>query len=146
MLKLATSKLGHDNYVRPKQTYTDKLTTEEIEAKLEDYTKVEDLYKIPIGVHIRYFTKKNGSTLFRLGGMLTKADGLPDYIILNNGSKSWSVQTKDTTFFRKMSPKEIKSIYQQKIDQLTNEVKKLKEENLKLINQNNKYYNNLKNY
>jgi len=132
MLKLNTQKLGHDNYVRPKQTYTDKLTAEEIEALLEDYTQVEDIYKVPIGVHLRYFITKDGKRLFRTGGLLSKTDGLPSFVIINNGIKSWSVQTKDTIFFRKMSLKEIKEMYEKKIDELQEENKKLKEENKKL--------------
>ena len=39
------SKLGDDNYKRPKQTYTDKLTDEDIKAKLEDYIEVDDISK-----------------------------------------------------------------------------------------------------
>ena len=52
------SKLGDDNYKRPKQTYTDKLTDEDIKAKLEDYIEVDDISKVPLNTHVRYFTEK----------------------------------------------------------------------------------------
>ena len=132
MLKFSTQKLGNDNYVRPVQTYTDKLTVDEIESKLEDYVKVEDLYKIPVGTHLRYFKTQDGARKFCTGGSLVKSTGLPEYLILTNGVKSWSAQTKDTIFFRKLTLKEIKETLQNKIDSLIEDNRKLKEQNSKL--------------
>jgi len=37
------SRLGDDSYKRPKKTLTDKLTSEDIKNKLEDYIEVEDI-------------------------------------------------------------------------------------------------------
>ena len=51
------SRLGNDDYKRPKKTMTDKLTAEEIKSKLEDYIEVEDISKVPLNTHIRYFTE-----------------------------------------------------------------------------------------
>lgn len=126
MLKPTIQKLNNDKYDRPNQTYTDKLTVEEIESKLEDYTKVEDIYKVPLGTHLRYFCDQEGKKVFRTGGVLLKADGLPNYVILSNGTKSWSVQVKDAIFFRKMTLKEIKESYTNRIEELEQEVLKLK--------------------
>jgi hypothetical protein len=116
MIRLKTTRIGSDGYVRPKQTITDKLTKDDIKEKLEDYLPVDDLTKVPLGVHMRYFTLKDGKRLFRLGGQLIKNDGLPAYILLSNGTKSWSVQVKDTIFYRKMTEKEIKESYQKIIN------------------------------
>jgi hypothetical protein len=133
MLNVTTTRLKKDSYVRPKQTTTDKLTSDEVESKLEDYTSVTDISKVPIGTHIRYFVNKDGKPLFRLGGFLYKIDGLPEYVILNNGTKSWSVQVVGTKFFRKQTLKEIKAEYQKQIDEKDLEIKKINDQNEKLI-------------
>lgn len=132
IIKVLTKRIGNDAYTRPVQTYTEKLTDDDIESKLEDYIKVDDISTIQIGTHLRYFTVKDGEKLFRLGGSLHKI-GLPEYVILNNGTQTWTVQTKNTTFFRKMSINEIKNDYkiqlkeqQKKIDAQTQKIIELK--------------------
>lgn len=124
-------------YTRPEITYTDQLSKEQIQEKLEDYKKVEDMFKVPLGVHIRYFSNINGKMVFRMGGQLHKNTGLPDYVILNSGNAQWSVQVKDTTFYRKMTLTEIKNEYQNIIDDLVQKNKKLKDENKKLLEKYN---------
>ena len=119
-------------YTRPDATYTDQLSKEQIEEKLEDYKKVDDMFQVPLGVHIRYFSNVNGKLTFRMGGQLHKNTGLPDYVILNSGTVQWSVQVKDTIFYRKMTLSEIKNEYQIIIDNLVQKNKKLKDDNKKL--------------
>lgn len=122
-----TSRLNTSEYKKPDKTYTDKLSKDQILDKLDGYKQVDDIYKIPIGSHLRYFKKlENGKDKFCMGGFLSKNDGLPDYIILNNGKNSWSVQTKTAKFFRKLSQKEIIDVYESKIDELENKNKALK--------------------
>ena len=53
-----TRRIGNDQYQRPRKTITEKLTPEEIEKKLEDYIQVPDIYKVPLGTHLRYFSIK----------------------------------------------------------------------------------------
>jgi hypothetical protein len=103
-----TKKLNKSGYDKPDKTYTEKLSKDDISDKLEDYKMVDDIGAVSIGSHLRYFIEKDGKKLFRLGGQLFKNEGLPDYVILSNGMNSWSVQTEGTTFFRKMTTKEIK--------------------------------------
>lgn len=133
-----TSKLSNsENYNRPKQTFTDKLSKNDIIAKLEDYKKT-DIDKIPLGSHVRYFSiDKDGNKLFRMGGQLTKNDGLPNYVILSNGQKSWSVQSGGTTFFKKMSNSEMKHEYETKLLEKDKKIKEL----LTLVKQLKKTYN-----
>ena len=52
-----------------------------------------------------YFTinKKTGEKQFRLGGFLSKMDPQYRYIILQNGTLSWSVQLENTVLFQKMT-------------------------------------------
>ncbi len=117
-------KIGQDKYKRPLETLQDKLTKEEIEAKLEDYQLVKDISKVQIGTHIRYFTiGENGKKKFRLGGSLVRNDGLPTYVILSNNNVTWSVQTENTVFFAKLTYKELKEEYENIIEEKDKEIK-----------------------
>lgn len=117
--------LYSDNYQKGGASKTDKLTNEEIEKLLDDYTeidKIDALYKVPLGTHIRYFVKeKDGSQKFRYGGSLFDAKGLPDYVILSNGKSKWSVQLNTASLWRKMTVKEIKDDYEQYVKELETE-------------------------
>jgi hypothetical protein len=135
-------KISKDNYIRPKTTIQEKLTQQEIEEKLEDYTEVEDINKVPINTHIRYYTLKkdvNGkmTKVFRLGGQLKNKDNSDKYIILGNGKVTWSVQMKNTILYRKMKMDEIKDEYEMIIQDLKNEILKIKKEKKNKKSKNN---------
>ena len=127
-IKLESNKYKKNGFERPEITYTDQLSKEEIQDKLADYSKVEDIYKVPLGVHLRYFVKKDGQMLFRMGGQLFKNNGLPEYVILKSGNNAqWSVQIKDTVFYRKMTLAEIKQEYEDIIKKKNEKIQALKE-------------------
>ena len=112
-----------DGYKRPAQTYTDKLSNEQIMDKLSGYKKVDDISKVPLGTHLRYFSKcEDGSEKFRMGGFLRNNTGIPEWVSLNTSqtamTKGFSVQLKTATFFRKMSQAEIMDEYENKLDEL----------------------------
>jgi hypothetical protein len=110
-----------------KKTFTGNLTKDEIEEKLQDYKLVDDISKVPLGTHLRYFVMKNGTKLFRMGGNLKRNLDLPKFIVLVNAlGTEWTVQIKDTTFYKKMSLKEIKEEYDGIIDELHEKIKKYK--------------------
>jgi hypothetical protein len=110
-----------------KKTFTGNLTKDEINEKLQDYKLVDDISKVPIGTHLRYFVIKDGVKLFRMGGNLKRNLDLPKFIILVNAlGTEWTVQIKDTTFYKKMSIKEIKEEYDEIIDELHEKIKKYK--------------------
>lgn len=87
-------------YVRPKETYSEKINkqgNEAMEEKLIDYVRVGEGYSkyksiddVPLNTHIRYVSQKDGKVVFRLGGFLKKI--FPDYVVLSNGKTNWSVQ------------------------------------------------------
>jgi hypothetical protein len=53
-----TKRLSKDtNYVRPKKTVQDTMSNDEIKEKLQGYKKVDDIKKVLIGSHLRYFAK-----------------------------------------------------------------------------------------
>lgn len=108
-----TKRLTRDtSYKPPETTYQATLTPEEIAKKLADYERVrsDDIFKIPLGTHIRYFTKnpKTGEKQFRLGGNLTKFGDNNKYIVCSNGNFSWSVQLDGSTIYKKLSIEEVK--------------------------------------
>ena len=127
MSKPYTSKLGKE-YQRPKKTYTDNLTEDDINNLLEDYKKVENIYQVSLGTHMRYFSKVDGKTKFRTGGSLVHNQGLPKYVMLSNGKNSWPVQVKDTTFFAKMTINEIKAEYDEELNKLEKENTQLRKQ------------------
>ncbi len=119
---------GTKGYDRPKSTFTDSLTKEDVEKKLEDYKKVDDISEIPIGTNLRYFTKKDDELVFRMGGNLKSNNGLPKFVILKNAlGVEWSVQVEGTIFYKKMTVQEIKDEYEEIIKELNGKIKKLKE-------------------
>jgi hypothetical protein len=131
-------RINKDKYERPKHTIQDKMTEEEIEEKLADYLEVEDIKKVPIGTHIRYFTlvpndKGEIKKAFRLGGQLHNKDNADKYIILSNGKITWTVQTETSILYRKMTIDEIKDDYEGVIKELEDEVAQLKKDNKKLL-------------
>ena len=66
--------------------------------------------------------------LFRMGGQLFKNNGLPEYVILKSGTNAqWSVQIKDTIFYRKMTLIEIKEEYEDIIKKKNEKIQALKE-------------------
>jgi len=110
-----------------KKTFTGNLTKDEINEKLQDYKLVDDISKVPLGTHLRYFVMKDGTKLFRMGGNLKRNLDLPKFIVLVNAlGTEWTVQVKDATFYKKMTLKEIKEEYDGIIDELHEKIKKYK--------------------
>ena len=117
-----------DKYKKPEITYTDKLSKSQIRQLLFDYEEIkslDELQKIEPGTHLRYFENKDNELKFRTGGILTVIKGFPDYLILNNGKLSWSVQIKNTIFFKRITVDEIKKEYQSELTRLNGEIKGL---------------------
>lgn len=128
-----------DKYIRPKKTFQDKLTPKQIKDLLEDYVEVDDISKIDLNTHIRYFMNDKGKKLFRTGGFLLNKKESDKYIILTNGTISWSVNTKKSILFRKLNVSEIKFIHENEINELKSLLKKVYKENKNLKNIIKKY-------
>lgn len=131
-------RISKDNYKRPKHTIQEKMTEEEIEEKLEDYLEVTDIKTVPLKTHIRYYTLIPDDSgvlkkVFRLGGQLKNKDNADKYIVLSNGSVSWTVQIDTSILYRKMTPDEIKDEYENIIQDLEDQVLNLKKDNKKLL-------------
>ena len=116
-----------------------KLTEEQINEYLKDYIKVssknmlENVRKIPLNTHLRYYTiDQYNNRLFRLGGFLKKIDDMGRYIILcNKDNKTWSVNLNKCILYRKISSND----YFQLLKEF-NILKEYTKNNLKNQNQN----------
>lgn len=130
MLKY-TKKLGSDrDYKRPKHTYQEQLTAEEISQKLKGYEKVDNIEDVALNTHLRYFkTNSDGSQSFRLGGFLFNKKDADKFVVLSNGKNTWCVNVNDSVFFRKLTHEEeiesIHKLYKKKITKLNNTIKEL---------------------
>jgi hypothetical protein len=129
------SRNKYNNNNNNDKTYQETLTNEQIKEYLNDYSQVEDIKQIGISTHLRYFTidSKTNKKLFRLGGYLNKFGDNGEYIILSNGNLSWSVQIKNSIFYKKMTDKELKEEIKQEIltetqNQMISEFEDLKKE------------------
>ena len=151
------SRLGSDDYQRPKKTLQDKLTADEIKDKLKEYVEVEDISQVSLNTHLRYFTEKidektkKKTKAFRLGGFLVNKNNYEKYVILSNvpdtgvinsNKKTWSVNTQKSIFYRKQTIDEIKEDYKDELEELYDEVDNLKKKIKKLTLENNKLKKN----
>jgi hypothetical protein len=94
-------------YERPQTTFQEQLSPQEIIDKLQGYDEVDDISQVEINTHVRYFTEIGDKVSFRLGGFLLRKENAHEYVMLtNNHTKPWSVQTKKTVFFRKLTEQE----------------------------------------
>ena len=129
--KNITKRLSRDtNYKKTNKSYQDNLSPDEIKKKLEEYKQVDNIDEVNLNSHLRYFSfnPKTGKKQFRLGGFLTKID--KEYVILSNGSLSWSVQKKNSVFFVKMNFADLKNELIEKISKkFEKKIEKLSEEN-----------------
>jgi hypothetical protein len=115
-----TKRLSSETYNKNGKTIQQGLSPDEIKEKLKEYSPLEDIDEASINSHIRYFTvDSKGKKHFRLGGFLTKKD--VDYVVLSNGKLSWSVQKKNSIFFKKMSYDELK---EELIEKISNKFEK----------------------
>lgn len=113
-------RLAHSNgYNRPDTTYQSTLSNHDIKEKLKEYKKVDNIKNVSIGTHCRYFSidPKTKQKVFRLGGNINKIDPEGRFVVLCNGTLSWSVQIPNTTFYQKMTEQEVK-------DEMKKELKK----------------------
>lgn len=139
---MSNERLTNDNYIRPKITKTDMLTKEEIDDLLEDYVKVDDITKISIGSHLRYFDISNEKKpKFRYGGTLILTCA-PKYVVLKNG-KSWSVQIDRTIFYRRLKIQEVRDEYEELLDKCEEKIKDLKYQRKELKNKNEDLFNEI---
>ena len=118
---------GRGGYVRPDRTLQDMLTPEQIDEKLFGYVQCP-IKEVPQNCHVRYFSlstdpkTKELKKQFRLGGFVTNKDFADTYVILSNGTKSWSVQSQTAIFYRKLSQHEVEMQHKRELERLAAEL------------------------
>ena len=121
-------------YTSDQRSYQDTLTAKQIIQKLEGYVEVEDISKVPLNTHLRYFSliqdKVTGKVnkKFRIGGFLKVKEHADKYVILTNNTNSWSCNTKTSIFYRKLKIEEVRDYYEKKIKDYKKQIKSLKKE------------------
>ena len=120
------TRLSEDNYVKPAKTKSESYSLDKLEEILENYSETA-ITAIPVGTLVKYFSKVDGKDKYRPGGRLINKSGLPKYVVLSNGKRSWSVQVEGTKFFRRMTDDEIKDEYEDIISEKNDIIKKLKD-------------------
>lgn len=125
-----------DKNLIKKKNIKPKMSDDDIKDKLKEYTIVDDITKVDIGTHLRYFSiDDKGNKLFRLGGFLNKVNFKDGYIVLGNNKITWSVQIKTSEFYKKMSYNEIKQKVEIKVkSKYLKKLQLLQEENTNLKN------------
>jgi hypothetical protein len=119
------------NYDRPAKTLQESLTEEQIAEKLVGYVRVDSIASVPANSHVRYFSlstdpkTKELRKLFRLGGFVTNKDHCDEYVILSNGTKSWSVQSGTSIFFRKLTQNEADEEHNRKLNDVMSKMASL---------------------
>ena len=106
--------LINDGYIKPKITISDSLSKDDIQQKLLDYEKIDisKVGNIEKGTHIRYFKIIDGEYKYCPGGILI-INKSPEYIVLGNGNKKWSVQLNSSIIFQQLTIKRIKEEYEE---------------------------------
>ena len=133
-----TKRLSRDTSYNPQnKSYQSTLSDDQIAKKLSDYSRVKtnDVFKIPLGTHIRYFNinPKTGEKQFRLGGTLSKVGDNNEYVICSNGTFSWSVQLATSIIYKKLTPNELKeTVKKTVVEETKNEMADIIKENKEL--------------
>lgn len=79
----------------------DIYSQKDIKEHLKSYQKIKSFDKVKRGTHIKYLKKVSGDTYkYMIGGLLKF--NYDDYIVLNSGSSSWSVQKEDHIFYQQI--------------------------------------------
>ena len=80
-----TKRIAKSKYERPEKTKTDENQSEEKMKELLANYEEKEADCIPYNTHVRYKNQK-----LCMGGLLKRVE--KDYVVLSNGSLTWSVQ------------------------------------------------------
>jgi archaellum component FlaC len=103
------------------------ITVEELKEKMKDYKRVlsSDVKNIKPDTKIRYIEVLDEGFRYKPGGFLI-VNSYPDYIVLVNGNRKWSVQLKNHIIFTEISIDSIRKEYEDIINKKNIEIDELK--------------------
>lgn len=117
----------------PASVYVD---ADDLKEKLKYYKRIESdkVGDIPLGSRIKYVeVLQNGTFKYKPGGVIT-VNHAPEYLVLMANSKSWSVQLDRHIIFVERFEL-IRKAYEDKINELNQQIIRLQESNKNLYNE-----------
>lgn len=113
---------------------TDIFTDADVKEHLKNYKKVKSFDSVKKWTHLKYFTHiEDGMYKYMMGGLLKyKYD---DYVVLQNGTFTWSVQKSDTIFYQRVIVNE--DILRNNIEKNNKLIKEMGGDAVDLIKENN---------
>jgi len=132
-----------NNHEPPKNIPLDFLDKNEIKQRLYNYEPIDasQLSDLKPPLRLQYFDiDPDGTYKYRPGGILT-LNKYPDYFIITNGKRSWSVQLDRSVFFKEVNIESLRNSYEEiiktkdrQLDHYRNYVIQLKQEISELKN------------
>ncbi len=130
--KLMIQRLGDDvdekTYLKPEKTATDLLSPEEIKKRINNYEQVsgDAVADIVPDTRVQYFeVMEDKSFKYKPGGVVI-VNKYPDYMVLSNGRRNWSVQLINHVIFKEIDIDVIKSNYDTLIASKDRQIEQLK--------------------
>jgi hypothetical protein len=102
-----------DNTKNYKKKPKEYLSETEVKKRLQNCIKVkkEDVGKMEVKTKIKYVEETDKGYILKNGGSIV-VNSYPDYLIVKNGSLSWSVQLNKNTIYREITINELKDYYE----------------------------------
>lgn len=140
-------RLTESNYKRPKSTWQDRLTQDQIDQYMVNYVKFNSFEDVSLSTHLRYYIKEDGERKFRLGGNLINKNNADKYVVLSNGKFTWSVDTQKSEFFKLESIDDVKREYENKISKMERKMeKKMNDLKGEMESSEKEYHSKIKKY
>jgi hypothetical protein len=117
-----------DSYQKPEKTATDLLSPDEIKKRISNYEQVhgEALAEIVPNTRVQYFeVLEDKSFKYKPGGIVI-VNKYPDYMVLSNGRRNWSVQLINHIIFKEIDIDSLKSNYDTIIAEKDRQIEQLK--------------------
>ncbi len=121
MPTIINSGTTEENDDKFKCTTIDHIIPSHLTNKIVGYERINNFKDVAINSYIKYFIVDSGVALYRKGGLLVDKSNLPYYVVLSNGKNKWSVNAKNTVFYKRISDNDelaiIHDIYKKKLEE-----------------------------
>lgn len=102
------------------------LSADEIRERIKNHEQIQNPSDLRYGDRIQYFEiLQNNEYKYKIGGTLI-INKSPDYIVLTNGKKNWSVQLKQHIIFREISVDKLREHYERLLGDKNRTIEELK--------------------
>lgn len=120
--------VDEETYQRPEKTATDLLSPEEIKKRIANYEQVTGpaVGEIVPGARVQYFEVMDSNTYRYKPGGVVIVNKYPDYMVLSNGRRNWSVQLVNHIIYKEIDVTVLKSNYDTIIAEKDRQIEQLK--------------------